>query len=79
MFRDFGEQEGLNTYDFCNEIIKILMKIMLFSQSDIITCAQEVEMMIKQLGAQLEQLKMTVKSKAAIPTSQVFVSFCHPL
>lgn len=52
---------------------------MLFSQSDIITCAQEVEMMIKQLGAQLEQLKMTVKSKAAIPTSQVFVSFCHPL
>ncbi|MBW04435.1 hypothetical protein ESR_12327, partial [Eschrichtius robustus] len=44
-------------------------------QSDIITCAQEVEMMIKQLGAQLEQLKFTVKSKTAVPTSQVFPTF----
>ncbi|KAI4567383.1 hypothetical protein MJG53_008962 [Ovis ammon polii x Ovis aries] len=42
---------------------------------DIITCAQEVEMMIKQLEAQLEQLKLTVKSKTAIPTSQVFPIF----
>ncbi|XP_054554132.1 cilia- and flagella-associated protein 206-like [Talpa occidentalis] len=46
-----------------------------FLQSDIITCAQEVEMMVKQLGAQLEQLKMTVKSKSAVPTSQVFPIF----
>lgn len=30
--------------------------------------------MTKQLAAQLEQLKMTVKSKTAVPTSQVFVS-----
>ncbi|XP_072822461.1 cilia- and flagella-associated protein 206-like [Vicugna pacos] len=44
-------------------------------ESDIITCAREVEMMIKQLGAQLEQLKMTVKSKTAVPTSQVFPIF----
>ncbi|XP_036869766.2 cilia- and flagella-associated protein 206 isoform X3 [Manis javanica] len=51
---------------------EIFLQIIL---SDIITCAQEVEMMIKQLGAQLEQLKMTVKSKAAIPTSQVFPIF----
>ncbi|XP_041523279.1 cilia- and flagella-associated protein 206-like [Microtus oregoni] len=43
--------------------------------SDIITCAQEVEMMIKQLTAQLEQLKMIVKSKTAVPTSQVFPIF----
>ncbi|XP_019517254.1 PREDICTED: cilia- and flagella-associated protein 206 isoform X1 [Hipposideros armiger] len=43
--------------------------------SDIIICAQEVEMMIKQLGAHLEQLKMTVKSKTAVPTSQVFPIF----
>ena len=55
------------------------MQIMLSSQSDIITCAQEVEMMIKQLEAQLEQLKLTVKSKMAVPTSQVFVSICHQL
>ena len=55
------------------------MQIMLSSQSDIITCAQEVEMMIKQLEAQLEQLKLTVKSKTAVPTSQVFVSICHQL
>ncbi|XP_052573735.1 cilia- and flagella-associated protein 206 isoform X3 [Peromyscus californicus insignis] len=43
--------------------------------SDIITCAQEVEMMIKQFAAQLEQLKMIVKSKTAVPTSQVFPIF----
>ncbi|XP_036033164.1 cilia- and flagella-associated protein 206 isoform X2 [Onychomys torridus] len=43
--------------------------------SDIITCAQEVEMMIKQLAAQMEQLKMIVKSKTAVPTSQVFPIF----
>lgn len=43
------------------------MQIMLSSQSDIITCAQEVEMMIKQLEAQLEQLKLTVKSKTCYP------------
>ncbi|XP_020945434.1 cilia- and flagella-associated protein 206 isoform X2 [Sus scrofa] len=51
---------------------EIFLQIIL---SDIITCAQEVEMMIKQLGAQLEQLKMTVKSKTAVPTSQVFPIF----
>ncbi|XP_028637053.1 cilia- and flagella-associated protein 206 [Grammomys surdaster] len=43
--------------------------------SDIITCAEEVEMMIKQLAAQLEQLKITVKSRTAVPTSQVFPIF----
>lgn len=35
--------------------------------------------MVKQLAAQLEQLKMTVKSKTAVPTSQVFVSTRRPL
>ncbi|XP_060061483.1 cilia- and flagella-associated protein 206 [Erinaceus europaeus] len=43
--------------------------------SDIITCAQEVEMMIQQLKAYLEQLKTTVKAKTAVPTSQVFPIF----
>ncbi|KAL2792277.1 cilia- and flagella-associated protein 206 [Daubentonia madagascariensis] len=43
--------------------------------SEIITCTQEVELMISQLRAQLEQLKMTVKSKTAVPTSQVFPIF----
>ncbi|XP_037700513.1 cilia- and flagella-associated protein 206 isoform X2 [Choloepus didactylus] len=51
---------------------EIFLQIIL---SDIITCAREVEMMTKQLGAQLEQLKMTVKSKVAVPTSQVFPIF----
>ncbi|XP_070079644.1 cilia- and flagella-associated protein 206 isoform X2 [Equus przewalskii] len=51
---------------------EIFLQIIL---SDIITCAQEVEMMIKKLGAQLEQLKMIVKSKTAVPTSQVFPIF----
>ncbi|XP_073934542.1 cilia- and flagella-associated protein 206 isoform X3 [Castor canadensis] len=51
---------------------EIFLQIIL---SDIITCAQEVEMMRRQLGAQLELLKMTVKSKTAVPTSQVFPIF----
>lgn len=53
--------------------------MMLSSQSEIISCAQEVELLTKQLGALLEQLTMTVKSKMAVPTSQVFVSICHQL
>jgi hypothetical protein len=48
------------------------MQLLLPSQSNIITCAEEVEM-IRQLGAQLELLKMTVKLKTAVPPSQVFV------
>ncbi|XP_047414504.1 cilia- and flagella-associated protein 206 isoform X2 [Sciurus carolinensis] len=51
---------------------EIFLQIIL---SDIITCAQEVEIMIKQLGAQLEHLKSTVKSRTAVPTSQVFPIF----
>lgn len=43
--------------------------------SEIISCAQEVELLTKQLGALLEQLTMTVKSKMAVPTSQVFPIF----
>nr|KAF6461615.1 hypothetical protein HJG59_002737 [Molossus molossus] len=45
---------------------EIFLKIIL---SEIITCAQEVKLMTKQLGALLEQLKMNVSSKTAIPTS----------
>ncbi|XP_013366311.1 PREDICTED: UPF0704 protein C6orf165 homolog isoform X4 [Chinchilla lanigera] len=51
---------------------EIFLQIIL---SDVITCAQEVEMMTKQLAAELEQLKMTIKSKTAVPTSQVFPIF----
>ncbi|XP_026508712.1 cilia- and flagella-associated protein 206 [Terrapene carolina triunguis] len=43
--------------------------------SDVITCAQEVEMMDKQFAAQIEQLKNTVQAKTAVPTSQVFPIF----
>ncbi|XP_053447791.1 cilia- and flagella-associated protein 206 isoform X1 [Nycticebus coucang] len=43
--------------------------------SEIISCTQEVELMINQVRALLEQLKMTVKSKTAVPTSQVFPIF----
>ncbi|XP_068135495.1 cilia- and flagella-associated protein 206 isoform X2 [Hyperolius riggenbachi] len=43
--------------------------------SDIITCAQQVEMMDKQYGAQMEQLRDTVQSKTAVPTAQVYPLF----
>lgn len=43
--------------------------------SDVTTCAQQLETMDKQYGAQMEQLKATVQSKTAIPTSQVYPLF----
>ncbi|KAM8952713.1 cilia- and flagella-associated protein 206 [Pelodytes ibericus] len=43
--------------------------------SDVISCAQHVEMMDKQYGAQMEQLHNTVRSKTAIPTAQVYPLF----
>ncbi|KAI4539297.1 hypothetical protein MG293_010689 [Ovis ammon polii] len=61
-------REALYNVRQCEIFLQVIL-------SDIITCAQEVEMMIKQLEAQLEQLKLTVKSKTAIPTSQVFPVF----
>ncbi|XP_017394400.1 cilia- and flagella-associated protein 206 isoform X1 [Cebus imitator] len=61
-------KEALYNIRQCEVFLQIIL-------SDIITGAQEVEMMTKQLGAHLEQLKMTVKSKTAVPTSQVFPIF----
>ncbi|XP_038617268.1 cilia- and flagella-associated protein 206 isoform X3 [Tachyglossus aculeatus] len=43
--------------------------------ADVITCAQEVEMMEKQLAAQTEYLKTVVQAKTAVPTSQVYPIF----
>ncbi|XP_016062776.1 PREDICTED: UPF0704 protein C6orf165 homolog [Miniopterus natalensis] len=51
---------------------EIFLQIIL---SEIIASAQEVELMTRQLAALLEQLIMTVKSKTAVPTSQVFPIF----
>lgn len=51
---------------------EIYLKIIL---SDIIACGEELNIMEKQLGAQLEHLKFTITSKAAVPTSQVFPTF----
>ncbi|XP_065767511.1 cilia- and flagella-associated protein 206 isoform X3 [Muntiacus reevesi] len=61
-------REALYNVRQCEIFLQVIL-------SDIITCAQEVEMMIKQLEAQLEHLKLTVKSKTAVPTSQVFPIF----
>ncbi|KAM5165315.1 cilia- and flagella-associated protein 206 [Mantella aurantiaca] len=43
--------------------------------SDIITCAQQVDMIDKQYWAQMEQLRDTVRSKTAVPTAQVYPLF----
>ncbi|XP_030054972.1 cilia- and flagella-associated protein 206 [Microcaecilia unicolor] len=43
--------------------------------ADLITCAQQVELMEKQLGEQMQQLKTTVQSKIAVPTVQVYPHF----
>ena len=42
-------------------------------QNDIIGCAQQVEMLVNQLTARMEQLQQTVQSKTAVPTAQVYV------
>ncbi|XP_053143263.1 cilia- and flagella-associated protein 206 isoform X2 [Hemicordylus capensis] len=47
--------------------------------SDVITCAQEVEMMQKQFEAQMEHLKNVVRAKTAVPTSQVYFLGTHSL
>uniref|UniRef100_A0A8D0DW11 Cilia- and flagella-associated protein 206 n=1 Tax=Salvator merianae TaxID=96440 RepID=A0A8D0DW11_SALMN len=43
--------------------------------SDVITCAQEVDIMQKQFAAEMEQLKNIVRSKTAVPTSLVYPVF----
>ncbi|XP_064411448.1 cilia- and flagella-associated protein 206 isoform X2 [Latimeria chalumnae] len=43
--------------------------------SDLITCAKQVELMENQLGARMEQLKMIVQAKTAVPTAQVYPHF----
>ncbi|KAM5257116.1 cilia- and flagella-associated protein 206 [Ctenodactylus gundi] len=71
MHKDF-QQSMLKEALYNIRQYEIFLQIIL---SDTITCAQEVEMMIKQLRAHLEQLKMTINSKTAVPTSQVFPVF----
>uniref|UniRef100_H2YB67 Cilia- and flagella-associated protein 206 n=1 Tax=Ciona savignyi TaxID=51511 RepID=H2YB67_CIOSA len=41
--------------------------------NDIIGCAQQVEMLVNQLGARMEQLQQTVQSKTAVPTAQLLI------
>ena len=43
-------------------------------QNDVIGCAQQVEMLESQLASRMEQLQVTVQSKTAVPTAQVYVS-----
>uniref|UniRef100_F6VES0 Cilia- and flagella-associated protein 206 n=1 Tax=Ciona intestinalis TaxID=7719 RepID=F6VES0_CIOIN len=43
--------------------------------NDIIGCAQQVEMLVNQLGARMDQLQQTVQSKTAVPTAQVYPQF----
>ncbi|XP_077145869.1 cilia- and flagella-associated protein 206 [Ranitomeya variabilis] len=43
--------------------------------TDVSTCAQQLEVMDRQYGAQMELLKATVQSKTAIPTAQVYPLF----
>jgi len=49
-------------------------RVSYFFQNDIIGCAQQVEMLVNQLTARMEQLQQTVQSKTAVPTAQVYVS-----
>jgi hypothetical protein len=44
---------------------------------DIVTCAQQVESLESQLASRLQQLHMTVQSKTAVPTAQVYPQFMH--
>ncbi|KAJ8316907.1 hypothetical protein KUTeg_004811 [Tegillarca granosa] len=45
--------------------------------NDVISCAQQVELLEQQLAARMEQLQATVQSKTAVPTAQVYPQFIH--
>lgn len=45
--------------------------------NDVISCAQQVELLENQLAARMEQLQATVQSKTAVPTAQVYPQFIH--
>ncbi|XP_073445708.1 cilia- and flagella-associated protein 206 isoform X2 [Dendrobates tinctorius] len=51
---------------------EVLLNILL---TDVSTCAQQLEVMDRQYGAQMELLKATVQAKTAIPTAQVYPLF----
>lgn len=44
---------------------------------DVISCAQQVELLESQLASRMEQLQATVQSKTAVPTAQVYPQFIH--
>lgn len=52
-----------------------ITKIFFLFQNDVISCAQQVELLEQQLATRMEQLQATVQSKTAVPTAQVYVSF----
>lgn len=58
-------------------IVKCTVKqqIIFLLQNDVISCAQQVELLEQQLATRMEQLQATVQSKTAVPTAQVYVSF----
>nr|KAG5708354.1 hypothetical protein BaRGS_034385 [Batillaria attramentaria] len=45
--------------------------------NDVISCAQQVELLENQLATRMEQLQATVQSKTAVPTAQVYPQFIH--
>lgn len=45
--------------------------------NDVISCAQQVELLEQQLATRMEQLQATVQSKTAVPTAQVYPQFIH--
>ena len=57
--------------------VPVCIKIWMDSlfQNDVISCAQQVELLEQQLATRMEQLQATVQSKTAVPTAQVYVSF----
>lgn len=44
---------------------------------DVIHCAQQVESLEGQLSARMQQLQVTIQSKTAVPTAQVYPQFMH--
>lgn len=56
-------------------LLKHIQYIYKYLQNDVISCAQQVELLEQQLATRMEQLQATVQSKTAVPTAQVYVSF----
>ena len=56
-----------------NTVRSQVVNFVAYFQNDVISCAQQVELLENQFAMRMEQLQGTVHSRTAVPTAQVYV------